>query len=146
MMTTVAILPITDANGETFYCAIAGDTHSDGKTAGQALNALTAQLSTVDFTGFLILQSFQPDPFFTAEQQTRLAELMHQWRFARDHNQKLPPEEQSELDHLVELELQAATARTTASVPLLFMRTSNYDVAQTKQTTISATDILKKLD
>ena len=116
-MTTVAILPISDPNGETFYRAIAGDKHSDGKTAGQALDALTAQLNAVDFTALLVIQSFHPDSFFTGDQQARLAELMNQWRLARDQNQTLPPDQQAELDHLVELELQAATARTAALIP-----------------------------
>jgi hypothetical protein len=34
------------------------------------------------------------------------------WRIARDQEQKLPPEIQIELDNLVNLELNAATART----------------------------------
>jgi hypothetical protein len=113
-MTTVAILPISDANGEKSYHAIAGNKHSVGKTAGQALDALTAQLDEIEFTALLIIQSFRSDSFFSAEQQERLSELMSLWRLARDQGQKLPPEQQAELDSLVEAELKAATARTTA--------------------------------
>lgn len=40
-MTTVAILPIFDADDKKTYRAIVGDKHSVGKTAGQALDALT---------------------------------------------------------------------------------------------------------
>lgn len=57
-MTTVAILPISDASGEKSYRAIAGDKHSVGKTAGQALDALTPQLGEMEFTGLLVIQSF----------------------------------------------------------------------------------------
>ncbi len=47
-MTTVAILPISNVNGEKFYRAIAEDKYSVGKTAGQALDALTAQLDEME--------------------------------------------------------------------------------------------------
>jgi hypothetical protein len=113
-MTTVAILPISNASGEKSYRAISGDKQSVGKTAGQALDALTAQLSETEFSALLIIQSFCPDWFFSAEQQQRLSELMSLWRTARDMGQTLPPEQQAELETLVDAELRAATARTAA--------------------------------
>lgn len=113
-MTTVAILPISDPSGEKSYRAIAGDKHSVGKTAGQALDALTAQLGEAEFSALLVIQSFRPDSFFSAEQQERLSELMSLWRLARNQGQPLPLEQQAELDALVEAELRAATARTAA--------------------------------
>lgn len=111
-MTTVAILPISDINGEKSYRAIAGDKHSVGKTAGQALDALTVQLDEIEFSALLIVQSFRPDPFFSAEQQRRLSDLMSLWRAARDRGRELPLEQQAELNRLVKIELQAATSRT----------------------------------
>ncbi|WP_448265875.1 hypothetical protein [Nostoc sp. DSM 114159] len=113
-MTTVAILPTRDASGEKSYRAIAGDKHSVGKTAGQALDALTAQLGEIEFSALLVIQSFLPDAFFSAQQQERLSELMRLWRSARDRGQELLPEQQAQLDDLVEAELRAATARTGA--------------------------------
>lgn len=113
-MTTVAILPISDVNGEKSYRAIAGDKHSVGKTAGQALDALTAQLGEMEFSTLLVIQNFRPDSFFSAEQQERLSELMNLWRLAREQGLELPPEQQAELNCLVEIELRAATARTGA--------------------------------
>ncbi|XWK89547.1 MAG: hypothetical protein U7127_05655 [Phormidium sp.] len=113
-MTTVSILPISDSNGDKCYRAIAGNKHSVGKTAGQALDALTAQLGEMEFSALLFIQSFHPDPFFSAEQQKRLSELMSLWRLARDRGQELPAEQQTELDKLVEAELKAATARSVA--------------------------------
>ena len=118
-MTTVAILPVSDANGEKIYRAVAGDKQSIGKTAGEALDALTAQLEGDEFSTLLIIQSFRPDWFFSAFQQQRLSELMNLWRTARDQGQTLPPERQAELDRLVEAELKAATARTAALVQQL---------------------------
>ena len=113
-MTTVAILPISDVNGEKSYRAIAGDKHSVGKTAGQALDALTVQLDEIEFSALLVIQSFRPDPFFSAAQQERLSELMNLWRLARDQGQELSPAQQAELNRLVEMELRAATLRTAA--------------------------------
>ena len=113
-MTTVAILPIPSINGEKSYRAIAGHRSFVGKTAGQALDALTAELGEIEFGTLLVIQNFQPDSFFDAEQQSRLSELMNLWRLERDQGRELQPEQQAELDRLVELELQAATARTVS--------------------------------
>jgi hypothetical protein len=116
-MTTVAILPISDSSGGKSYRAIAGDKISVGKTAGQALDALTVQLDEPEFSGLLVIQNFHPDSWFSAAQQERLAELMRLWRLARDQGQPLQPDQQAELDTLVEAELRAATARTAALIP-----------------------------
>jgi hypothetical protein len=111
-MATVAILPILNSSGEKSYRAIAGDKQSVGKTAGQALDALTTQLGETELSTLLVIQSFRPDAFFSAEQQEKLSELMRLWRVARDQGQELPPDQQAELDALVEAELRATTART----------------------------------
>ena len=115
-MTTVSILPISSVSGEKSYRAIAGDKQWVGKTAGQALDGLTAQLGESGFSALLVIQSFHPDPFFSADQQKRLSELMDLWRVARDRGETLLLEQQAELDNLVDAELKAATARTTALI------------------------------
>jgi hypothetical protein len=115
-MTKVSILAEPRQTGELAYRAIAGDRQSVGKTAGEALDALTALLPA-DVTGTLVVvQQLRPDPLFTGEQQDRLQWLMARWRAARDAGQMLPPAEQAELDALVDAELRAATARATALV------------------------------
>ncbi len=112
-MTKVAILPEPAEDGASTYRAIAGEHQSVGKTAGEALDALTALLPA-DQTGTLVIvQNQRPDAFFTAEQQNRLQELMARWRRARDRGQSLPPDEQAELEALVDAELRASTARAT---------------------------------
>ncbi len=113
-MTTVEILPIYDASGKMSYRAVAGDKHSTGKTAGQALDALTALLEQTEVSGLFLLQNFNADEFFKEEQRNRLSELMDLWRQARDEGQSLSKELQIELDNLVEAELKAATARTAS--------------------------------
>jgi hypothetical protein len=115
-MTTVAIVPTSDTTGAKSYRAIAGDKSSVGKTAGQALDALATQLGETEFSALLVIQNFRPDPFFSAQQQERLSELMHLWRIARDEGNTLPSDQQAELDSLVEAELRAATARTAAFI------------------------------
>ncbi|MEG4531383.1 hypothetical protein [Microcoleus sp. D2_18a_D3] len=118
-MTTVAILPVLNTNGEKSYRAIAGDRQSVGRTAGQALDALTALLGETDFSALIVIQSFNPDEFFTVQQQKRLSELMNLWRTARDRGQSLSPKQQAELESLVEAELKAATVRTGVLVQQL---------------------------
>lgn len=110
-MTTVAIVPVPTEKGGISYRGMAGDKHSQGSTVGEALDALTAQLPG-DETGLLVVvQSLRPDRFFNAAQQRRMAELMSQWRVARDQGEVLPPDEQGELDALIEAELAASANR-----------------------------------
>ncbi|MEL6350743.1 MAG: hypothetical protein AAFR58_03165 [Cyanobacteria bacterium J06627_28] len=101
-MTTVEILPVSNADGKRVYRAISGDKHSVGETAGQALDALTVQLEDAEFSGLFVIRTIEPDNFFTAEQQARLSNLMELWRKARDQGHALPLEQQTELDLLVE--------------------------------------------
>jgi hypothetical protein len=110
-MTRVAILPVPDERGDVSYCAVAGDKHSRGNTAGEALDALTAQFSEEEGDVLVVVQNLRADRFFRARQQQRLADLMSQWRKARDQGGALPKEEQTELLALVEAEVRAAGAR-----------------------------------
>ncbi len=113
-MTKVAILPISTEKGDLSYCAVAGERQSHGRTAGEALDALTAQLSEDEASTLVIVQSLRPDRFFNAAQQQRLAELMERWRTARDKGEALPTDQQAELDVLVEAELSASADRAAA--------------------------------
>ncbi|MEK6410249.1 MAG: hypothetical protein AABN34_25265 [Acidobacteriota bacterium] len=108
---TITILPeIVGKDGIT-YRAIAGARQSEGRTAGEALDALTNQLSESETNTLVIVQSLRPDRFFTTQQQERLGELMAQWRAARDENCAMSSDEQSELEELIDAELKAATSR-----------------------------------
>jgi hypothetical protein len=113
-MTKVAILPIPTEQGNVSYHAIAGAKHAEGKTAGEALDALTAQLSTNEASTLVIVQSLRPDQFFTAAQQERLVALMACWRTAREQGTTLPIAEQAELETLIDAELRASAARAAA--------------------------------
>jgi hypothetical protein len=113
-MTSVSILPVPGREGEVSYQAVAGTRHSEGRTAGEALDALTAQLPEEAAGTLVVVQSRRPDSYFTSDQQERLAALMERWRGARDRGGVLPAEEQAELDALVEAELTAAAQRAAA--------------------------------
>ncbi len=113
-MTTISIMPESTSTGDRTYRAVAGQIQSVGKTPGEALDALTSQLGEAETGTLLVVQNLRPDRFFTAQQQQRLAELMRRWRAARDAGTALPPEEQAELDALVEAELRGAAARAAA--------------------------------
>lgn len=113
-MTKVAILPIPTKQGDLSYRAIAGEKCAQGNTAGEALDALMAQLSADEASTLIIVQSLRPDRFFTAAQQQRLETLMGRWRTMRDQGDTLPADEQAELEALIAAELQAAAARAAA--------------------------------
>jgi hypothetical protein len=113
-MTTIAILPETPGSPHTQYRAVAGQLHSVGKTAGQALDALTSQLADAEAGTLVVVRHSRPDRFFSAVQQQRLEQLRSRWRQARDAGTALPPQEQAELDALVEAETRAAAERARA--------------------------------
>lgn len=114
MLTKIAIIPEVAESGPLKYRAIAGRQQSVGDSAGQALDALTASLEGADSTTLVIVQRQQPDRFFTLEQQARLRELMPRWRSARDGGSALSPDEEAELNALVDAEVQAAGERAAA--------------------------------
>src|ERR1044072_677241 len=103
-MTTITILPEkTDS-----YRAVAGDKESTGRTAGEALDAISSQLEEESST-IIIVQQHKADRFFSATQQTRLTELME-----RRSTGPLSTDEESELEELIQTELDGARQRTEA--------------------------------
>ena len=106
-MTTITILP----EKADSYRALAGDKESTGRTAGEALDALTSQLSDDEGGTLVIVQNYKPDEFFNAAQQERLTELM---QLRQTHT--LSSEEEEELQGLVEAELDGARRRAERKV------------------------------
>ncbi len=104
-MTTITILPEkTDS-----YRAVAGDKESTGRTAGEALDALTSQLADDESGTLVIVQNRKADRFFNATQQARLIELMQQHEAGM-----LSAEEREELESLIEAEVGGARERAEA--------------------------------
>jgi len=110
-MTKVALFEEATSPGETAFRAVTAHNQAVGRTAGEALDALTSQLPREEGDSLIIVRNLGPDRFFTAEQRQRLEQLMAEWRSARDAGNSLRPDEQSELEHLIDAELRAATER-----------------------------------
>jgi hypothetical protein len=115
-MTTIAILPDNPQESPRRFRAVAGDAQSVGATVGEALDALQAQLGGPDQTTLVVVQPMRSDDLFTAAQQQRMADLLARWRAARDAGTPLPPEDQAELEALVDAERRAACERSAALV------------------------------
>lgn len=112
-MTVITILPESTNDQPASFRAVSDGKQAVGSTAGQALDAITAELDTGEMT-FVIVQRMCPDVFFTEAQQQRLTELMAKWRAARDAGTHLPPAEQAELDDLIKAEVRAAGERAAS--------------------------------
>jgi hypothetical protein len=100
-MTTITILP-----EDKSFRAVAGQRESVGRTAGEALDALTAQLNDDESSTLLVIQTQRPDKFFGVKERKRLSELM-----SKKENRELSLKEASELEKLVEAELNGARRR-----------------------------------
>jgi hypothetical protein len=99
------------------YQAVSGPHLAVGRSAGQALDALTAEFPETQTDGLVIVQRFRPDRFGSAEQQRRLQTLMKDWRAARDRGLRLSEDDQAELNALVVAELDATARRAAAIAP-----------------------------
>jgi hypothetical protein len=113
-MTRVAVFQENAATDEMPFRALTGRNQAMGRTAGEALDALTTQLENEERDTLIIVRNLGPDRFFTAEQRQQLEQLMAKWRAARDTGGSLPAAEKAELERLIETEVRAATERATA--------------------------------
>lgn len=116
MLQTVEIYREEGKRKNSRYRAVFGQQQAEGKTAGQALDSLEKTLSDADdpVHSLIILQRFQPDAFFTEEQQTRVQELMALFHETMANEGNLTAEERAELEQLVDKEYIAAIARSAA--------------------------------
>jgi hypothetical protein len=113
-MTKVALFREDAGAEEMAFRAVTVRHQAMGRTAGEALDALTAQLPEQERDTLIIVRNLGPDHFFTAEQRRRLEQLMAKWRSARDAGKSLRGDEQAELERLIDAELHAATQRAAA--------------------------------
>ncbi len=110
-MTTVTIQPIATGGGETGFGAISGKHLSLGKSAGEALDRLSAELTEGDDT-LVVLQRRRPDQHFAAGQIERLDALMSRWHQLRDAGEPINSQDRSELEELIVAELNGTGDRT----------------------------------
>jgi hypothetical protein len=95
------------AAGEAKFIARTGNLRAVGRTMGEALDALASQWGEITQTVPVIIQHFGPDQFFTQAQYDRMQEL-------RAGIGSLTPAERTELESLIDAELDATTARLDA--------------------------------
>jgi hypothetical protein len=118
MITTIEIIREEKTPQQTVYHAMSGDQQATSTTPGQALDTLERMLAARGQSEsggtVVIVQRFQPDAFFSATQQQRLQELMERFHTASVGGASLSPEEQHELEQLVDAEWHAAIARGEA--------------------------------
>jgi hypothetical protein len=110
-MTRLTLLQEGASAEAASYLAVVGKVQATGKTAGEAVDALTARLPEDTGGTLIIVRDLRPDRFFTAEQRRRLEELMGRWRAVRDTGGELPAEERDELQGLVDAEVEATAQR-----------------------------------
>jgi len=77
-MTKAVIMPVPTEKGGISYQGVAGAARSQGRTMGEALDALATQLPSDDTGMLVVVQSLRPDRFFSAIQQRILL-----WRRVR---------------------------------------------------------------
>jgi hypothetical protein len=110
-MTRVTVLRDRVDDGAVTYRAVGGHTQAMGRTAGEAVDALAAQLPEDQTRTLIIVCDLRPDRFFPPDRRRRLDELMVRWRAERDSGSGLPADERAELERLVDEEVQAAGER-----------------------------------
>lgn len=106
-MTTVSILADSNEASTPRFRAVAGKHESVGKTAGEALDALNAQIGNLESASLIMVQHMQSDLFFSEVQYLRLRDLL-------EKRSTLTKLEQGELERLVKDELIASAKRTEA--------------------------------
>lgn len=110
----ITISSVATTTDETMWRATTDGLEVLGKTAGEALDGLRKRLGTEQNDIFIVREQWQPDEFFTAEQQQRLSDLMERWRVARDSGKRLPNAEQAELEALIDAQLEGSANRAAA--------------------------------
>jgi hypothetical protein len=115
-MTRVAVYHEPADPGSMPYRAVAGRNQAQGRTAGEALDALASQLTPEEADTLVIVRNMSADRFFSAEQRHRLEQLIDQKRQVLAQSSSLSDEEQHELQQLVDAEIQATTARASALI------------------------------
>jgi hypothetical protein len=107
-MTKIGLVEDTGGGDERIFRAITAHHQVMGRTAGEAVDALAAQLPAEETDTLIIVRGLHPDTFFTEAQRQRLEQLMASWRSARDAGTSLPADEQSELERLIDAEVREA--------------------------------------
>ena len=113
-MTRVAVYHESTDPGAMPFRAVSGKNQAMGRTAGEALDALAAQLPREDADTLVVVRNMGPDRFFGTAERGRLEELMASRREAVAGKSVMTAREEAELEGLVDAEIRAATERAKA--------------------------------
>ena len=108
-MPSMSIQSENDSKQARLFRALSGRRQSVGKTPGEALDALIAQEGETMESSAILIQRFGSDSFFTQNQYDRM-----QYLFGLSSG--LSKEENSELDSLIDVEIEATIRRTDSLV------------------------------
>jgi hypothetical protein len=113
-MTRIAIFKEQAVPGDITYRAITSGQQAAGRTAEEALDALTSQLPGDRGETLVIVRDLASVRFVGEVERRRLEDLMDRWRTAGDSGSSLSNDEQSELERLIGTEVRAAADRASA--------------------------------
>ena len=111
-MNAITIVPTHHPEGS--FEAAQGTLSAQGRTAGEALDALTALLEKEPSTHVVIVQSGRPDRFFGVAERARLEVLMGRFHDEETGKDVLSDAERAELERLIDAELEASEKRAQA--------------------------------
>ena len=94
MASVITILPPRHPEGS--YEVARGTLRAEGRTAGEALDALTAPLTSEPATHVIIVQAQRPNPFFGAAEQAHLEVLMQHFHEAQAGRDSLSDAERAD--------------------------------------------------
>lgn len=111
-MTAIVIRPDNPEAGNPLFRAAYGNRQAVGRTMGEAvgrtmgeaLDALAAQ-EVLPVSAAVLIRRFGPDEFFTQAQHDRMQALVNR-------RANMTPEEEQELETLIDAELDASVSRT----------------------------------
>jgi hypothetical protein len=110
-VTKVGLMHEPVGGDEQVFRAVTVGKQATGRTPGEAIDALSSQLTDDESETLIVVRNMGPDRFFSASERERLERLMASWRAARDAGVSPPPEEQAELESLIDAEVRAAAER-----------------------------------
>jgi hypothetical protein len=115
-VTKVTIIAENPDSPNGTFRATAGGHETVGRTAGAALDALAEKLDETQTNTLIVVQNMRPDEFFTAAQQQRLTGLLAKRREALDAGRQMDPGDATELESLVDAELDGTARRAAAMI------------------------------
>lgn len=113
-MRKITIVGMDDGTNHGSFRAYTNHCEGTGETAGQALDNLAKKMGPTKDMMVIVVQSTEPDEFFSQADQKRLRELMDAHQVAVNTGTELSEPLRTEMHTLIDKELIGATRRTEA--------------------------------